>query len=387
MPLSASGFYIQVTGATTAAPGDVIRSSTWNNTYGDIGNGLTQYMQEFISQPSNRNLMWMNGGFEVWQRTTGLSPVVNILSNTLVYIADRWFHAVSANQDSTISGQPGLTSQSNFSARFRRNAGQTGTALTITSYTFDIDEIYRMRGKFVSLRMLIQAGANFSPSSGTFFIQLFTGTGATSPARRAGVPYTGELTPLNVTLNLTPGAVALDVNLTSASAIGTNITQAELMFLWAPVGTAGAADDVTIDDVQLEVQNSPNTWLSTSYDRATFPEMLEGCKRYYQKTVAYGSFPGAPAGRINALQVISAAASRIGIFWKYPIEVRATGTVGLFNTDAVGTNWFFTSVGASAQSTVDTSTQGTKGVFIYSNTANGVDTLAVIQAQIDASIL
>lgn len=41
MPFDSSGTYTPPTGATTAAPGDVIRSSIWNSVFTDLSNALT----------------------------------------------------------------------------------------------------------------------------------------------------------------------------------------------------------------------------------------------------------------------------------------------------------------------------------------------------------
>jgi hypothetical protein len=41
MPFNSSGVYTPATGATTAAPGDVIRSATWNAIFQDITDALT----------------------------------------------------------------------------------------------------------------------------------------------------------------------------------------------------------------------------------------------------------------------------------------------------------------------------------------------------------
>ncbi len=41
MPFNAAGTYTPASGATTAAPGDLIRSSTWNAIFTDISDALT----------------------------------------------------------------------------------------------------------------------------------------------------------------------------------------------------------------------------------------------------------------------------------------------------------------------------------------------------------
>lgn len=46
MPFNSSGVYTPPAGATTAAPGDVIRSATWNSIFSDISSALTMLGQQ-----------------------------------------------------------------------------------------------------------------------------------------------------------------------------------------------------------------------------------------------------------------------------------------------------------------------------------------------------
>lgn len=386
MGYNSSGLYLQVTGATSATSGVVIQSSVWNNIHIDMGLALSQGMQELRAQPANRNIMWMNGGFEVWQRGADSSSSFPVAASTTFYTADRWYLLTGVNQASVVSFQAGLTNQSRSSCRVQRNNGQTGAGSTGFAYPLDTDEIVRMRGKLVTLSMVISAGANWSPASGAISIFLLTGTGAT-PAKRGATPYTGEVQPIVLGTNLTPGGAAITISVNSSVVVPINATQAEMIFFWTPTGTAGANDWFQIDDVQLEVNIAPNfTWIPTAYDRLSFPQMIEGCKRHYQKTSNYPVFAQQAGGRLGALQAVSGAASRIGVWWEYPVEVRATGTVTTFNPDNANANWQDISSATALTATIDTSTQGTKGVFLVSSTASGIDNFCVIQALIDAGI-
>lgn len=385
MSFDSGGTYIQVTGATTAQPGLTVFSSTWNNIHTDFGGALSQYMQNYISQPSSRNLLWMNGGFEVWQRTTGNSPSFTLLANNITYTADRWYAASGLNQDLTVSGVTPLNNQSQFAARVRRTAGQTGTTSIVFAYPLSGDELNLMKGKLVTLSFLVKAGANFSPASGTLTAFLFTGTGGAA-AKRNVTPYPGEAIPINFVMNLTPGGATVAMSVTSSSTIATNISQAEISFIFLPTGTAGAADDFTIDDVQLEVQNSPNIWVPTAYDRISFPQMLRGCKRFYQKTNDYGVFPFSGAGRQNALTLESSSVSKAGLYWRFPVEMRTSPVIGAFNPAGSGINWINITTGSSVPVTVETSTANSKGVFLIAATVTAADCELMIHAAADGGI-
>lgn len=52
MPFNSAGLYTPATGATTAAPGDLIRSSTWNAVFTDISSALTLLGQQLYGTTS-----------------------------------------------------------------------------------------------------------------------------------------------------------------------------------------------------------------------------------------------------------------------------------------------------------------------------------------------
>src|SRR4029077_2883211 len=358
MGFNSQGAYAQIAGAITAAPGQTIQSAVWNAIHTDLGLALSQGIQEFMYSPANRNLLWMNGGLEVWQRGADSTSNFSVLAANTAYTVDRWYLTTGANQNSTVSFQSGLVSQSRSSARVQRTNGQTGTTTIYFAYPLDTDEIIRMRGKNVTLTFTIQAGANWSPTSGTIGVAIPIGTGAT-PAKRGGTPYAGEVFVINTAFNLTQGGASVTIAVNSSVTVPTNGTQAEVIFYCNPIGTAGANDWFQIDDVQLEVNAAPNfTWIPTAYDRMTFPQMLEGCKRHYQKTPPLGTFAAQACGRPGSLMVISNAASRVGIYWSYPVEIRATGTITAFNPDGANNNWQNITAAATSAATIDTSTQG-----------------------------
>lgn len=386
MPFNSAGTYTQVTGAITAVAGQTIQSAVWNAIHADIGTALTQAMQQMISSPSNRNILWMNGGMEIWNRGADNGSTFTPGASTTIYTADRWYITTGANQASTVASVTGLSNQSRLAARVRRTAAQTGTATMVFAYPLDTDEIIRMRGKIVTATFTVQAGANWSPTSGTLSVLLYTGTGA-NPARRGLSSYAGETVPINSSVNLTAGGAVVTTSITGSLVVPTNATQAEFQFAWAPTGTAGAADDFTIDDVQLEVNTSSSTWTPTAYDRLDFQTMLEGCKRHYQKTFPISVFASQGGGRAGALEVVSNAASRVGVFWEFPVEMRTTpSNILSFNPDGANANWQNITAAATSAVNFDTSVNSTKAIFAFSATAGATDQFFLIHFSVDAGI-
>src|SRR6266436_4591398 len=199
-----------------------------------------------------RNIIGDNGGMEVWQRGAGSSASFAVGASSTTYTADRWYYQNGANQASVIAAVTGLTTNSNLAAKITRNNGQTGTTFVVFAFPLDTDEIIRIRGKLISISFVAKAGANWSPASGTLTCFLFTGTGAVG--KRGTGAFTGEVQVFGSAINITAGS-QVSSNLASAAivAVPANATQAEVTFAWTPVGTAGADDSITIDDVQLEV--------------------------------------------------------------------------------------------------------------------------------------
>lgn len=386
MPFSGSTF-TGVSGSTSAAPGQIVQSAVWNNINTDYATALTMLMSQLVSSITNRNALWANGGLEVWQRGAGSSASIAVAATTTAYTADRWYLATGANGASVVSAQTGLTAASALCARVRKNAAQTGTAQTYFAYPLDTNEIARLRNNKVSFSCSVQAGANWSPTSGTLTVILYTGTGAVG--KRGGTPYTGETTVLSIATNLTAGGAVTTISGSSSVVVPSTTTQAELQFTWTPVGTAGAADDFSVDDVELESQLSASTWTPTNYDRVPFSQMLAACKRHYQKTFEYSI--AASAGTNSAQSIIGAnavATQRLAGLWILPVELRTTPTVTTYIPfTGSSANWYDYGASTSVAVNVTASVIGTKAIYITSTTSGSTtNNMCMIHAQADAGI-
>lgn len=364
MPYSSIGAYTNVSGATTAVAGNVVQSATWNAIHTDLGSALTLVMQQLISSVSIRNALYMNGGLEVWQRGAGSSAVISVAASTLAYTADRWYIQTGVNQAYTISATTALSNGSQISGIVQRTAGQTGITAIVFAYPLDTDEIARIRGSKVSFSALVKAGATWSPASGTLTAILYVGTGAV--AKRNATPYTGETTALSIATNLTAGGSTTTITGSSSAVIPTTTTQAELQFTWTPVGTAGATDTITFDDVQLEAQLSASTWTPTNFDRLPFAVILAACQRHYQKTFPYSIAPAQSAGVANSIQLMAQVAN-VSVAANYPLKVITRATVGVtsFNPSAANANWRNITSGADVTAAIDPNTTlGDASIYI-----------------------
>ena len=377
MPFSGNT-YTLVTGASTAAAGQVVQSAVWNNIHNDIATALTTLMtQANTSQPGWQNILVANGGFPIWQRGTSIS----VGASTTAYTADRWYLTTGANQASTVSASTDLVSgANNHCAKIQRTAAETGTTEITFGYPLTTEEVNRLRGSYISFTCSVKTGANWSPTNGTLTVALYVGTG-TEGKRGAG--FTGETEVFLKTTNFSVSSAVTSITKTSAGVVPATSTQGELQFRWTPVGVAGADDSIYIDSCCMSLGS-----IQLYYTDIPFPQQLTLCQRFYRKTFNYATTPAQGAGLSGALATISQGAARCGIYWQFdPIPMRATASCVTYNPMGASANWQNVTSTTSNTVTVDTSAgAGPGGVFIYSATATATDNFLYIQAIASAGL-
>jgi hypothetical protein len=219
----------------------------------------------------------INGGFEIWRRGTPWTIAASSATTALVYGPDRWAMHTGANQNCTITRVAGLSDASRFAAKVQRDAGQTGTGLLRFEQAFDLSEIFPFRSERVTVSFTVKGGADYSAAAAALVFKLYTGTG--SAARRSAGSYTGEATPISQTITLTGSAVRY--SFTTAAPLGASISQLSCAFEVTPVGTAGADDSFSVDDLQIDVAS-----VATPFERLTTGEETRLCKVYWRRWAA-----------------------------------------------------------------------------------------------------
>jgi hypothetical protein len=218
-----------------------------------------------------------------------------------------------------------------------------------------------LRGQVVSFSGAAKAGANWSPASGLFTINLFVGTGTPQKAGAAGVNFTNVTNPLSIAVNLAAGATNLSITGTSSAAVAATSTQGELQITWTPVGTAGVDDSLTLDQFCLVAGS-----IVQGFADLPFEESLRLCKKFYRKSFPYAVAPAQNAGLPGAVNTISAAASELSFFVQTePIELYATAAVTTYNPSGASGAWANVS-GVSVTATLDTASPSSKGFAIFS---------------------
>ena len=276
-----------------------------------------------------RNILIANGGFEIWQRGAGGAASIAVAASTTAYTADRWYLTTAASQASTVSQQAGLSNKSRWCARVQRNSGQTGTGTMRWAFPLTTEECVRLRGATITLQSLLATGANWSPGSGTLSVNVYFGTG--TEGKRNGSAFTGETNPISTSINLSTSYAATLSSWTSGGTVATNVTQGEVQFSWTPSGTAGAADWVGFDDVQLEAASS-----ASAFEYTPFGFMLTRCQEHFWKSFAYAT---APANSVSAQALAGGAISGNGspatahgtLSVVFPSRLRTAPTLTTFN--------------------------------------------------------
>ena len=151
--------------------------------------------------------------------------------------------------------------------------------------------------------------------------KLYCGTGAVS--KRNGTAYTGETNPISFSNNIAAGTSATRFVSSISTAVGATITQAELQFTWTPVGTAGAADSLNLDDVQLQVVPAGLTLSAPllTFERSDVIWDLLRCQHHAWAPIPNGQFSTA----LSSGQNLSTTAFSISQLM--PVRMRTTPTM------------------------------------------------------------
>jgi hypothetical protein len=383
MPFSGNQ-YTPPAGALTAAPGQIVQSAVWDSIFADMAAAFTTLMTQANTTPTWANILAPNGGFAVWQRGAGASASFSVNASTTQYTADRWYITTGANQACVVAATAGLTiaTPPAHAAKITRTNGQTGTGALIYGYPLTSDEAYRLRGQQVSFSGAAAAGANWSPASGTFTINLFVGTGTAQKAGAAGANFSGLTTPLSIAVNLAGGATTTAISGTSSGIVPVTTTQAELQVTWTPVGTAGTADSITFDQFCL-VQGA----IVQNFEDIPFDISLRECKRFYRKSFPYSVAPAQTGGLPGAVAVESAAASQIGFYVNFePVEMIATAAFTSFSPQGATANWYDATTSVSVAASFDTLAVSAKGVLLIGASVSAASHLLFVHYTADAGL-
>ena len=217
----------------------------------------------------------INGNFDVWQRGTSFAAT----AGTSQYAADRW-QIYSANTATTFSRQTASLDGSTYSMRISRDSANADTNTIGLYKSLESINSMKFRGKKLTLSFYAKAGADFSPTSSLITVQIRTGTGTD---QNIVTGYTDLAYAINTTQAITTSWVKY--TFTTAAVIGATVNQLGINFTTTPTGTAGAADNWEIKQVQLCAGS-----VALPFQPKSYAQELADCQRYcYAFTSPSGS--------------------------------------------------------------------------------------------------
>ena len=219
---------------------------------------------------------WNTNAYVGYTVTSG-SSTATVTSNTATVLTfSAWTGGTPSTGSFSIVGQISFQ----YAHRVQRNSGTSGTAGMYLCQSLETKNSIPMAGQTVTWSFWARAGANYSQSGSTLYVQLVTGTGTD---QNVLVSYTGQASPINTVVGITTSWQKFTLTTPIAS------TVTEIAPLWAqiPTGTAGANDYFDITGVQLEI--APQ---ATPFSRAggSIGGELALCQRYYQQPVSTASY-------------------------------------------------------------------------------------------------
>lgn len=302
------------------------------------------------------NNMLLNASMELMMRFASQNTgVTGTITNTTVYSLDRWQCKTGASAAVIVKQIAGATSGS-WVAQIQRTSGNTNTGVIYFAQSLTRDMCIGAAGNKITIGFWAKCGANYSPTSSLLTVTVYSGVGVTDISGIAGA-FSGSASAISTTVTLTTTLQFFTV--TSASALGSTVTQLCAEFSMTPVGTASTNDHFSVTDVSLEI--SPQF---TQFQRKTAPQVYSECARFYQKTFDSTVLPVSNANN----QPVQWSASQTGALsdpsstFTFLITMFKAPTIVTYNTRAAGAQVRDTTAAAdcSAISTIATP----QGVFI-----------------------
>ena len=264
-----------------------------------------------------------NGDMSLAQRI-GSNGSLAIAGGTKAYALDRWQTSVGGSSSLTVA-QFGTTGLGQFRSamRVQRVASNTDTSTISFAQSMESVDSVQLQGQAVTLSLWARAGANYSSAGNALTAQLWTGTGTDENVLTT---YTGGAATLNTNLTITNSWARYQVSGTLPS----TMTEFAVLFAFTPSGTAGAADNVDITGVQVEIGSA-----ASNYDFRPFVETVSRCHRYYQKSFLLGTAPAqnVAGGLVFVYPLLAGSAVQTFTMPLLGLQ-RSAGTVVLYNPAA-----------------------------------------------------
>jgi len=326
----------------------------------------------------------INGDYSVAQRGTSFTSTGSANNND-TYNLDRWYvlsdgnDAVDITQDTTTVPTNQLTAIALDVETANKKFGiaqiiEQVNCIGLIGNTVNLSFKAKVSSttKLDNVKCAIVA---WSGTANTVTSDIISAWGAegTNPTLIANATY--ENSPAN--LNLTTSYATYSVS----AAVDTASTKNIIVFIWSDVTDTTAGDFLFITDVQLEVGS-----VATPFERRPFGTELALCQRYFEKTYAIATAPGANTG-VGFVDFTSSTTGFGNVMFplKFAVAKRAAPTVTGYKTNGTAGSWVYERSGASGDGTFvfDSFSEFGGRVYVANVGANWV--VAEVQGQWTAS--
>jgi len=273
----------------------------------------------------------INGGMGIAQRGTSFTSGAN---NNDAYVLDRFYILSDGNDAIDVTQTTTVPTGAKFSI---------GLDVETTNKKFGIAQIIENANCFdaiggaVTLSFQAKVSATTKLDNVKCAIVAWSGTAdsvtsdiisawgaeGTNPTLIANATYENSPANLNVTTSFATYSVTANVDTASTSNI--------IVFIWSDVTDTTAGDFLYITNVQLEKGTQ-----ATSFEYRQYTTELALCQRYYAKTFPQNVAPANGLGT-NYYFGYSVNTANPSTIWKFPVTMRTSPTVTLFNDRVGGT--------------------------------------------------
>jgi hypothetical protein len=235
---------------------------------------LGDSIDSFLFRPFGVNPV-INSAFQVWQRGTSFTQT----GTGYQYTADRFLvYRSTGNLTASRQNTSDTTNLPNiqYCMRIQRPSGNTDLGNLRIYQDFESVNSKPFAGQTITVSFYARKGANFSATSNTLTLEVYSGTG-TDQIRING--FTGNVSVISQGNTLTDTWQRF----TATATVPSDSNQLSIALFYTATGTAGAADYFEVTGYQLETGSVATPFKTYA---ATIQGELSACQRYYFRTGA-----------------------------------------------------------------------------------------------------
>jgi hypothetical protein len=340
-----------------------LSTSTAASTYLTQSNAATTYVPQSNYFVAGKNKV-INGDFKIWQRGAGAFTSSN------VYTADRW--VPGANQPFSISRQnftPGTAPVAGYEGQHFLRIALTASSSTYFVLIQKIEDIRTFAGQTVTLSYWAKADANV--------------TNTASYERSTNSATLDSSYAASNVIGTTWQRYTATFNVPTIS--GATVTSDSFFGIKPILIQDGLAHTIDIWGVQVEAGSTATPFQTAT---GTLQGELAACQRYFYKTYNLETAPGTASTTTGSIAVaqVSSGANANWISCRFPVAMRTTPTVTLYNPET-GTTGQVRNLSSSQNVPASESYSGSMGFNIYiTGASGGVGYVIVAHATASAEI-